>query len=87
MSWWGWVSIGVVVGALLILVVVGLGTAGRLRPLAAAAAEARNQPGLAPLQARVQELSGEVAYVQQRVQMTQERISDLKAARADAGDA
>jgi type II secretory pathway component PulJ len=87
MMWWGWLAIAVAVVAVVILAVVGLGTARRLQVMQRVAADAQDQPEVAALQTRIQALAGDLRHVQSRVQMTQERVSALKAAKQDDGSA
>lgn len=79
---WIWVAVAVVVVALIVLAVVALGTARRLAPLEAALQSPEFQRDVEALSARAEELHGAVADVTLRVQMTQERIQVIKAARA-----
>lgn len=78
-----WISIGVIAFALIVLVVVSLGTSGRIPALQAAMTDLkRRQQDVAPLQEAVEGMQAELAHVQERVALTQERVQAIKAARA-----
>lgn len=84
MIWW--IALGVVVLALVILVVVAMGTAGRTRGLqrAARAAQARDTQ-VAALQQRITGLQDTLASLSTRAEVTQERIAAIQEARRPAG--
>lgn len=81
MTKWGWIAIGVVVFALVLLVVIGLGTFRRLRTLETATAMPELNEDIAALQSRVAALQEAAQDMQQRVQTTQERMESVRAAR------
>jgi hypothetical protein len=81
MNIWGWVAIGIVVLALIVFVLVALGTARRLGPLQRALADPSVQQDVSALQARAEELNLAIAHVAARAQVAQERAMALKASR------
>jgi heme exporter protein D len=77
-----WISVGVIVFALAVLVVVSLGTSARVPALRAAAEDLkRRQSEAQPLREAVAGMQHDVAHVQERVAETRERIAAIKAAR------
>lgn len=84
MVWW--IALGVVVLALVILIVVAMGTLGRTRGLrrATRAAQAR-EPQVAALQRRVADLQDTLASLSTRAEVTQERVAAIREARHAGG--
>jgi hypothetical protein len=82
---WIWVAVGVVVVALVLLAVVTAGTVGHLRPLRRALEDDSTRTAAEALQVRMESLQQTSADVQERVQVTQERIAMLKGV-GDGGD-
>ena len=78
---WIWVAIGVVVVSLIVLGIVGLGTAQRLRPLESALNAPELPVAMMALQTRMAGLQVAATDMQTRVQTTQERLEAIKAAR------
>lgn len=78
----GWISIGIVVFALAVLVMTGLGTAGRLRPLGEAVARLlRRRDEAARLQEAVTDMQTDLGDLRKRLALTQEHLDALKARR------
>jgi hypothetical protein len=79
-SIWGWVAIGIVVLALILLAVVALGTMRRLLSLKTVMEGNRDSmlAEIAPVQAKIAGLQGDLEEVQQRVQIAQERLAQVK---------
>ena len=82
MNIWGWVAIGVVVIALLLLAVIALGTVRRLPVLQRALKSTELKDDVVALQGEIAGLQSAAAEMQQRVQMTQERVAMVKASRS-----
>jgi hypothetical protein len=78
MSVWGWVAIGVVVLAIMLVAVVALGTVRRVKGLKSVLVMDDLNADVAALQARIAGMQDDIANVQQSVQMTQERMEYLK---------
>jgi hypothetical protein len=81
MNIWGWIAIGIVVLALILLAIVALGTFRRLRSLQRAQSDPELIQDVTALQSRIAGLSEELAEVQSRVATAQERAMALKPSR------
>lgn len=80
MSIWGWVAIGVVVLALILFAIVALGTVRHLMSLKSAIEvnTAEINANAMTLQRKIAGMQGDLDAMQQRVQITQERIAQVK---------
>jgi hypothetical protein len=83
---WGWISLGIVVLALIVLAVVLRGTVVTLRPLQAAMEGLQARRGeVERTQQAVTGMQANLADVAERVQVTKERAEALRAARGEKG--
>ncbi len=76
---WGWIALGVVVVALVVLAVVALGTAGRLRPLHEAMTRlTQRQREVEETEQAIAGMQTNLDHLRQRAETTKLRLAETK---------